>query len=187
MNRCNKTIPNQSLIKKTRIISKKGFGSIREFSSGLIRENGRGFTLLFAVLVGSILFSMGIAVANVAVKEIVLSASAKHSAEAFYAADGGAECALYWDLREPGTFPQTGSSPRPRVSIVCGGVTVSLEFSSGASTAFSVPFYSSCTEVLVIKGASGGGGDTIIESRGRNICGSGDNPARAERALRVRY
>ncbi|MDO8564514.1 MAG: hypothetical protein Q7R88_00800 [bacterium] len=158
-----------------------------------VKSLQKGFTLLFAVLVGSLLFSIGIAIAHVAVREIILSATAKGSEGAFYAADGGAECALYWDLEMAGTFPMTSASPRPRNTIVCGGVSVPLTFVSSnavaATTTFSAPFYSSCTEVLVAKGAPQGGSReyTVIESRGRNICGTNENPARVERALRVRY
>src|SRR3990167_11151100 len=66
----------------------------------------RGFTLLFAVLIGSLLFSVGIAIAHLSLKEIVLSSAGKESEKAFFAADTGTECALYWD-RRGGVFSNT--------------------------------------------------------------------------------
>src|SRR3989344_192198 len=58
-----------------------------------------GFTLLYAVLVVSILVSVGLSIADVATREIVLASSGLHSQAAFYAADSGIECALYWDVK----------------------------------------------------------------------------------------
>lgn len=151
-----------------------------------------GFTLLFAVLIGSLLFSVGLAIAHVAVKEIMLSAAGKQSETAFFAADTGIECALYWDLRvgqDETVFPHSNAEQN-RKSLACGGVSnvpISLvgESSTSATSTFTLSFApSGCAQVLVGKTVSG---STVIESRGRNDCGKGDNPARVERAIRVRY
>ncbi len=143
----------------------------------------RGFTLLFAALAGSLLFSIGVAIANIAVRELALSSAGRESQFAFYAADSGVECALYWDIQGK-RFPSVpGGSPAP---IVCNAVSVALAVSAipgGARTSFTVPLRdTSCAQVSVSKTAS-----TLIESRGRNDCGTDDNPARVERAIRVRY
>lgn len=142
-----------------------------------------GFTLLFAALAGSLLFSVGIAIANLAIRELALSSAGRESQFAFYAADSGAECALYWDIQGK-RFPSVpGSSPAP---INCNAASVALSvtaISGGARTAFTLPLRdTACAEVLVSKTTA-----TLIESRGRNDCGTGDNPARVERAIRVRY
>jgi len=164
----------------------------------------RGFTVLFAVLIGSLLFSIGLAIAHLSLKEIVLSAAGKQSETAFFAADTGIECALYWDIKVgfgdgetvfPASAAQTGYD-----SIECNGdsnIPVSLvtESATAATSTFTVNFFSvgaaptSCAQVLVGKTLSG---STIIESRGRNdpdaeCDNSIRNPATVERALRVRY
>ncbi len=152
-------------------------------------HRGRGFTLLFAVLIGSLLFTVGVAIANLAVKELALSAAGMASEEAFYAADTGTECALYWDLRVTGVFPKSAfDAKNAKSSIKCNSANVDLSHDSveddAATTTFSIMLGSGCAEVTVGKTRSG---RTIIESRGRNDCGTNDNPGRVERALRVRY
>ena len=156
----------------------------------------RGFTLLFAVLLGSLLFSLGISIAHIAIKEVVLASAGKASEVAFYAADAGIECALYWDFLPQPVFPDSSSSTwDPDLKIKCSGadtqLTITKETASAATTTFSVtlkisqdPLILVCADVAVGKYTSGA---TVIESRGHNDCGSGDNPARVERALRVRY
>ncbi|MEK7106175.1 MAG: hypothetical protein AAB895_02345, partial [Patescibacteria group bacterium] len=54
-----------------------------------------GYTLLFAVLVTSLVLSIGISILNISKKEFLLATSAKDSSIAFYAADSGVECAAY--------------------------------------------------------------------------------------------
>ncbi len=59
----------------------------------------RGFTLLLAALVSTIVLALGAAIYGIAVKELALSSLGRDSQFAFFAADTGAECALYWDIR----------------------------------------------------------------------------------------
>ncbi len=59
----------------------------------------RGFTLLLAALVSSIVLAIGAAIFGIAQKQVLLSAIGRDSQFAFYAADTAAECALYWDFR----------------------------------------------------------------------------------------
>jgi hypothetical protein len=154
----------------------------------------RGFTLLLAVLLGSLLFSMGIAIANLTLKELTLSSAARESEKAFYAADSGIECALFWDRRESDVFPTKEGVATPRSDITCRTL-VPLTFDEMTKTAATTTFFLSfplspqCAYVTVGKVARQGKNPelTVIESRGRNECGAGDNPARVERALRVRY
>ena len=62
-----------------------------------MKKNTRGFTVLFAVLISSILLSIGIAILDLTLKQFTLSSVSKDSQIAFYAADTGQECAMYWD------------------------------------------------------------------------------------------
>lgn len=56
-----------------------------------------GFTLFYAMLISSLLLSVGLAIFNITYKEFILTAGVRESEGAFYAADSALECALYWD------------------------------------------------------------------------------------------
>lgn len=151
-----------------------------------------GFTVLFAVLVGSLLLSIGLSIAHIAIREVTLSTAGKESNYAFFAADTGIECALYWDINVGKTelvFPSS-LSDTGRASIACNGQpTVPVFPVRGNDTAATSTFTldltpAGCAIVTVGKTVFG---STVIESRGRNECGTGRNPARVERALRARY
>lgn len=62
----------------------------------------RGFTILLAALVASLVLALGISVFSIAQKQLILSSTGRNSQYAFYAADTAAECALYWDVRYNG-------------------------------------------------------------------------------------
>lgn len=59
----------------------------------------RGFTLLLAALISAIVLSLASALFSIAKKQVTLASLSQQSQYAFYAADTGAECALYWDIR----------------------------------------------------------------------------------------
>lgn len=83
-------------------------------------RSGAGFTLYYAVLISAVLITVGASMANLALKEFTLSAAVRESEYAFYAADSGTECALYWDLNETNIFPSyldTGNAPRVYIGL----------------------------------------------------------------------
>jgi hypothetical protein len=154
------------------------------------RNNKKGFTILFASLFAGLLLAIGVGIFNIIFKELILASSAKESQFAFYAADSGIECALYWDLREKVFATSTNSTATP-AGTLCNGddITLSSEWNvtTGAGTGvttFSMDFppESYCAIVTVTKNA----GDTTIESRGYNTCDT-ENLRRVERGLRVDY
>lgn len=68
----------------------------------------KGFVLAFSLLISSIVLVLAFGIFSILLKQIVLTSSAKDSQIAFYAADAGMECALYWDThtsRDPSAFP----------------------------------------------------------------------------------
>ena len=143
-----------------------------------------GFVLLLAMLVSSLLLSIGLAVFNITIKQVTLASAGRESQFAFYVADTGIECALYWDIQH-GAFAVSSAS-----DIMCNEQT----FSVGGS-GFDVPMTFTinfppdlyCAIVSVTKTDLGGGATrTIIESRGYNTCDT-SNTRRVERAIRVRY
>lgn len=81
----------------------------------------RGFTILLAALVASLVLSLGLSIVVIVRKSITLSSIGRDSQFAFYAADSGAECALYWDIRHD-HFDEGA----PPTDITCNGQTVSV-------------------------------------------------------------
>lgn len=63
-----------------------------------IKKN-KGFVILFAVTLSSILLLIALGVANIAFKEIKFSTSARDTNDAFFAADTGAEAVLFQDFK----------------------------------------------------------------------------------------
>lgn len=57
----------------------------------------KGFVILFAVIITSIVLLVSIGISSVIYKETLLSSSSRDGGYAFFAADSGLECALYWD------------------------------------------------------------------------------------------
>lgn len=56
-----------------------------------------GFTLLFAVLVSTLIVSIGATIISIALRQTILSGTNRESNYAFYAANTILECAVYWD------------------------------------------------------------------------------------------
>ncbi len=57
----------------------------------------KGFALLMAIMIGSLFLAIGATIYRIALVEIILSSTGRDSQFAFYAADTGLECALYWN------------------------------------------------------------------------------------------
>src|SRR3989338_283641 len=72
--------------------------------------NNKGFTIFFAMLAGGLALSIGIAIYDLTIRELDLSATATQSQYAIYAADTGVECALYWDYKCAGGGCADGSA-----------------------------------------------------------------------------
>ena len=112
-------------------------------------NNKRGFTLLFASLISALLLAISLAIFSISNKELVLSTTARDSQYAFYAADAGLECALYWDLQY-NAF--SISSPS---TIVCNGLFFAGMGGAGYNNASTFEFTMSpasyCTKVSVTK------------------------------------
>lgn len=145
----------------------------------------RGFTLLIAVILASVLLTVGIALLDIAYKQVILSSSAKQSQYAFYAADAALECALYYDQR----FDVFNTNPDNYSSITCGGFTIPVS-SSGAAprvTTFSIPCAGGGTQATlrIYKNDSGSDPSKLYAS-GFSSCNASD-PRRIERGMKVAY
>jgi hypothetical protein len=157
----------------------------------------RGFTLLIASLIGSILLTLAIFMINIAQKEVLLSTLGRDSQYAFYAADAGAECALYLDFRQ--AFDPNSATHIPQCSgQVVGEYVSSISADSGdlvtGGQGYDVPSVitfdqaNRCVIVEVTKSQINGADRTRIHSRGYNLpCSVTESPRRLERAIEMRY
>lgn len=167
------------------------------------KGNNRGYAILFASFLAALLLAIGIAIFSITIREIKLSTSSRDSQLAFYAADTGLECTLYWDVNGINVFATSTDTPAPVSPLDCFGqdITDSVVFPGGsewtvvttadtATTDFTINVGTEgqCAIVTVVKSIKGPGLPSItqIESRGRNTCQSG-NLRTVERAIRIAY
>lgn len=142
----------------------------------------KGFTLLVAIVVTAMLLIISFVVANIAYKQVLLANSNQESQYAFYNADSGIECAVYWDFKgatSAFTQPLAGSP-------VCNGQALGISVVSTATTTFTLNFSApgkGCVKVEVGKYVDG---TTIIDSKGYNNC-TGGTTRRLERGEKLSY
>jgi Tfp pilus assembly protein PilE len=124
----------------------------------------RGFTLLIAIILSTVVLTVGLALLDVAYKQVILSSTAKQSQAAFYNADSALECALFYDQKKDsfdfstttdftvtnGTY--NGSDPTVHITkfaIPCvgGGISASTtiyKYTNGATSLYADGF-NTCT------------------------------------------
>lgn len=162
----------------------------------MMKNTKKGFTLFTAVLFSSMLLVIGLSLVAFALKQTLISSIGRESQFAFYAADSGIECTLYWDLVN-NIFPTSTDSILPSGS-TCNGSPLVFSFTqtlSSATTTFAFSLSSNrCVAVTIGKNLDNDGFiNTLVESRGYNaalVSGSTCNPTSfrsVERALRLRY
>lgn len=155
------------------------------------------------MLVGGLALAIGIAIYDLTVREVDLSSTATQSQYAIYAADTGAECALYWDLKctlgecttngaADSAFATSTTSITPPTGVVCNGIDVAAApwtkatTASAATTTFTLTFSPQpyCASVTVAKW--GTPTQTAVTASGYNTCAAG-SLLRLERKLQVTY
>lgn len=149
----------------------------------------RGVVILFAILLVSIVLTVGLTLLNITLRQLVLSSLARESQFAFYAADSARNCARYYDSIDPadqrpfGYFTTSGGLlyvPPTVTSLDCGASATMLPAVDGPDTitfkfvvAFNDganPAKTSCANVTIVKFKDTG--KTDIKSRGYNSHGS---------------
>lgn len=169
-------------------------------------EEKKGFVLLFAVVLVSIILAISLGVSNITLKELNFSTSARATNDAFYAADTGVECALYYLRNTEANFTgqnQVFGIPTTDIITNCNGVNISLDEDEYGVYAPVGPWFFNitsigqppvaCALVEVIKEDN----TTTVISRGYNVgyptdadegpnCGS-NIPNQVERVIEVRY
>jgi hypothetical protein len=86
------------------------------------KKNEKGFALLLAVIVSSVMLSIGVSILKISVNQVNLSTTARESEMSFQAAHAGIECLTYWRHEKADEFidaARVGSNP----SITCFGNT----------------------------------------------------------------
>lgn len=66
--------------------------------------NKKGFVLLYALLVSSVILGVGASLVNIVTKQVILSTVGRDSQFAYYAADAGAKCAAFWNSSPVNVF-----------------------------------------------------------------------------------
>ncbi len=164
----------------------------------------KGFTLFFALLVSSLALAIGLAIYDITQRELTLSEVATQSQYAVYAADSGAECALYWENKYVGNggsnsafATSSADTQYPTSGIICNGQDVAAAAvaahtwpqsadASDATTTFMIGTAGTqapCTIVYVYK--SGFPSATTVVSHGYNTCTTGS--LQLERVFQVSY
>lgn len=160
-------------------------------------KNKKAFTVLFAVIVSSLILALGLGIVAITMKEVKLSGTGRDSQLAFYAADSGSECAMYNDLVK--TYFATSSSSAKDPTIKCNNVDITATTTSSTEASASSTFrmymeYNGtspvknkpCVDVSVSKYIVNNTEKTTIDARGYNTCDE-DNTRRLERGYRVEY
>lgn len=141
-----------------------------------------GFVALFTVLIAAVVLAMAVGIANISLKQIVLSGSATDANKSFYAADSGVECALFNDLKinsfaNGATEVDCGGILQPVVVTIPNLFTFEIEFNDGLVT--------SCAKVSVDKTDAFGG--VRVVSRGTNNACAVSTSRTVERVIEVTY
>lgn len=145
------------------------------------RSKSSGFTLFVSIVVMGTLLLISMGVVTLALRQSILASAGRESQYAFYAADTGIECALYWDLKNSTGFSAFSTTTGSTISCAGDNHIVGGSLQSEFELVFSPdPYY---VRVVVTKSLDGA---TLIESYGYNTQDS-SNPRRVERAIRVAY
>lgn len=147
-------------------------------------EKDAGFTLFIAMVVMGVLLLIAAGVASLAVRQSIISHAARESQFAFYAADTGIECAIFWDIANPSGTSAFSTSTTSGISCNGGNSSVGGTATSTFNIALTPEPY--CATVTVNKRYVGSAIVTTIESLGYNTCDT-SNPRRVERAVRAIY
>lgn len=167
-------------------------------------QKQKGITLFIAVVIMGILLFITFVVANITIKGALFAGSGRDSQYAYYAAEAGLECALYWDSKPAISAFATSTNGSPINCAGSGDINTGQSV-NGSSTAVTriggggnsnptsvfgftldkqggntVPY---CTIVTVTKRPDM---TTYIKSRGYNTCVTG-HPRRVERGIEVTY
>jgi len=143
--------------------------------------------MLFTVLVISIMLTIALGISDITYKQSILSSTALDSQLAFYQADSGVECGMYYDVTQ-GQFPRGTTVDNAPNQLVCGNNTVSKDLTQSSTdylvyTEDSTASNQACYSITFDKTT-----DPVkntVSSRGYSTCGV--SAQQVERGLSVTY
>ncbi len=138
-------------------------------------EQNRGFVILFAVTLSSILLAIALGVLNIALKEIKFGTSARDTNDAFFAADTGIEYVLFRD--KPSSFYSSPSTTQEIISGL-GSTNQGCAIVTITKSNFVVSGVTYVATTIVSKGYNVGKQDGTCTST---------NPDRIEREIKINY
>lgn len=170
-----------------------------------INEVERGSVLLITMVIITMILTLGAGMISIATKQTILSSIGRESQKAFYAADSGIECVLYWELQSVDSFQfatSSDSSVNPPSGDFCGGQdmspaagfttwSVSADATSATTTFLisawsedysSLDMFNPCVKVVLEKR----GASTEVLSTGYNTCDT-TSGRRVSRAVHINY
>jgi len=160
-----------------------------------IKINNRGFVILFAVTLSALILAIALGVSDIAYKELKFSTNARDANDAFFAANTGAECALFYETSGNKIFqePPDPTTPTP---YSCNGEDFELILEDPNVWSFKILGLGSegkgCVNVRIEKIITWPGQTKII-SKGYNYGGGGtscafnSNTREVEREVTVTY
>ncbi|MFT7565583.1 MAG: hypothetical protein ACI8V7_000592 [Candidatus Paceibacteria bacterium] len=175
------------------------------------KNTKKGFAVLYAIIVSVVILSVVTSIVSISLKQRELNTVIRESQSAFYAANSGVECALYWDRHSVQlgkfTFPFKGNLRGNQIDqefpsifndkILCAGSSIVTEsvgadgfwdWSEGNNKVqFSIRTVGSiCANVQIEKEIIGTVLRTTITSKGYNTCEIGSKNS-IERGLVIQY
>lgn len=173
----------------------------------MVPQTQKGIAIFIAVITVSALMLIAVSISNLSYKEQLISFSGRDSKVAFYAADAGADCALFHDLKGGFDGDVQFSTPSEIVdtTVKCNedGDPINADVTSDTSSVTTTFYFnlpgppSACSIVTVTKTNGTDGIDTTIESSGYNTTcsGSQSSPSIAggstsrnlERTIKITY
>ncbi len=151
------------------------------------KKKNEGFVIFVALVVTGTLLLVSFGIISVSVKEAFLTSASRDSQYAFYAADTGAECAIYWDVKNSTGFSAFSTTTGTVINCNKDSTNPLNQWTVGSNSTsqFTMTFLPEpyCSIVTVTKLSDG---RTTINSKGYNTCDT-TNPRRAERAISVSY
>lgn len=164
------------------------------------QARNRGIALLIGLILVAVLLLISAAITTFAFKSLRLTDTATQSQYAFYAADGAAECALYWHNQKNAfcdgadglnTIRCYGWDKPLDVDYTDGDNSCDMADNEshswrvsdpGGSDVLTVDNGPACATVEIRKTSEG---EFIVDSRGRSNCSGGSGRIRAERGVKI--
>lgn len=138
--------------------------------TGHNKNKKSGFALLMALIVVSVVVSVGLTILELSLKQVRLSTNSRDSEIAFHAANAGLECARYWRVASENQF-ESGTPVAPSCfGNSFGTVNATTIPASGGGTAYMYEFSSTwgtpnrCSSMTILTINSNSTDTTVVSN-----------------------